>query len=95
MAVRQAGGGGIVQVFYDRLEEVTAMRGIPMDLVLGITATHEIGHLLLRRGHSPSGIMRANHEGTDWDRAARGWLLFSPSEMATMREGACGRSGTQ
>jgi hypothetical protein len=90
MAVRQPGRGGIVQVFYDRLEEAAAMRGLPMDLVLAATAAHEIGHLLLSPGHSRTGIMRADLEGLDWHRAAQGWLGFSAAETATMREAVCG-----
>jgi hypothetical protein len=95
MAARAADGGGIVQVFYDRLEEVTSDRGLPMDLVLGVIATHEIGHLLLPRGHSRSGIMRESLEGLDWHRAAQGWLLFSSGEAAAMRSAVCGRQWTQ
>jgi hypothetical protein len=95
MAARAADGGGIVWVFYDRLEKVTADRDLSLDLVLGVVATHEIGHLLLPRGHSRSGIMRENLEEPDWHRAAQGWLSFSPSEAAVMRDAVCPHDGTQ
>ena len=90
VALRQPGAVGIVQLFYDRLEEVAAMRDLPMDLVLGTTTAHEIGHLLLRPGHSRTGIMQAGLAGLDWHRAAQGWLGFSAAETATMREAVCG-----
>lgn len=95
MTARQPGGGGIVQLFYDRVEEAAAMRGVPVDLVLGITAAHEIGHVLLRPGHSRSGIMSADLSGQDWHRAAQGWLGFSPGEVALIQGTVCGQDGRQ
>jgi hypothetical protein len=85
------GGVGIVQVFVDRLEEISDGERVPLGLALGITATHEIGHLLIGRGHSPLGIMRGTLEGMDWHSAAQGSLLFTRQEAAFLRSGVCER----
>lgn len=87
-------GGGTIHLFYDRLEELSDGERIPLELVLGITMAHEVGHLLLGHGHSHSGIMRPTLEGMDWHRAAQGWLLFNPSEEEIMRSGVCRRALT-
>ncbi len=49
-------------------------------LVLGHTATHEIAHMLLPPGHSSQGIMRARLRKADWERAAKGTLIFTPQQ---------------
>ena len=43
------GGSGFIQVFFDRLEEISQDRKgeAPLGLILGLTIAHEIGHLLL------------------------------------------------
>lgn len=83
-------GQGIAYVYFDRIEDVAREAGLPSHLVLGMTAAHEIGHVLLPPGHSPSGIMQANLGRQDWKQAERGWLGFDPSDAARMRERSVG-----
>lgn len=59
--------------------------GLSLGCLMGYTAVHEIGHVLLGKGHSRSGIMRAV-----WDRADFAWmsrlgLAFSKPEGKQMR----------
>ena len=56
-------------------------------LVLGHTAAHEIGHMLLPRGHSSRGIMRARLRKADWERAAKGTLLFTRRQSEQLSAG--------
>jgi len=73
---------GITCVFYDRVEAsfIESERIIPLELILGITVAHEIGHLFLAPGHSSLGIMRAKLDKKDWNLAAKGELIFSAQE---------------
>jgi hypothetical protein len=82
-------GAGIVHLHYDRLEEISRGEGIPLELSLGITAAHEIGHLLIGAGHSKLGIMRATLRAGDWHDAAQGALLFDREQTTILRTGAC------
>ena len=79
--------GGVAYLFFD---QITAFSNIMLRdpaLVLGIVAAHEVGHVLLRRqGHSTAGLMRASWKPDDWERAASGSLLFSPSEGTAVRK---------
>lgn len=84
-----SGGARIVHLHYDRLEEISAPAGVPLDLAVGLTVAHEIGHLLLARGHSLVGIMRANFEAPEWHLARQGWLLFAPLESKLLRRALC------
>ena len=82
-------GAGIVHLHYDRLEEISRGDGIPLDLSLGVTVVHEIGHLLIGPRHSSRGIMRAELGAGDWRDAAQGALLFDRQQSETLRTGAC------
>jgi hypothetical protein len=80
------GARAISYVFYDRLEEIARDERLPLELVLGLTIAHELGHALLPPGHSISGIMQARLGGREWKRAQRGWMLFTPEDAARMRD---------
>jgi hypothetical protein len=82
-------GAGIVHLHYDRLEEISSGEAIPLDVALGVTAAHEIGHLLIGPGHSNRGVMRATLGVGDWHDAAQGALLFDRQQSETLRTGAC------
>jgi predicted Zn-dependent protease len=77
--------GGAVYVFYDQVAGFSNVQRMDSALVLGTVIAHEIGHLLLRHGHSPEGLMRASWDSGDWQRASSGFLLFSPPEPTTIR----------
>jgi len=89
------GASGIVFLLYDRLEKVAKAGNIPLELVLGITMAHEIGHLLISPGHAAAGIMRAKLDGNDWKLASRGALRFHSTEGEIMRTRAQKRNERQ
>ncbi len=86
------GGGTYTTIFYDCLEEVAKALRLPRKLILGHTAAHEIGHLLLAStDHSRRGLMRAVFRPKDWDRAGMGDLLFTPGQGQRIRAGVMER----
>lgn len=82
-------GAGIVHLHYDRLEDISRGEEVPLDLALGVTAAHEIGHLLIGPAHSKRGVMRANLGAGDWHDAAQGALLFDRAQSSSLSRGAC------
>ena len=89
---KNGGGGTYAAIIYDGLEEVAKALRLPRKLILGHTAAHEIGHLLLAStGHSRSGLMRAVFRPKDWDRAGMGDLLFTPGQGQRVRAGVIER----
>jgi hypothetical protein len=79
------GCGGIVYLFFDQVMGMARVQRVASALVFGTAVAHEIGHVLLGRGHSNEGLMRASWKADDWQRATMGLLLFSPPEGQTMR----------
>ncbi len=76
---------GIVLLFYDHLERTARDGNIPLEVVLGITMAHEIGHLMISPGHAVEGIMRGTLTREDWLLARQGKLRFHPKEVELMR----------
>jgi hypothetical protein len=78
--------GGSVYVFLDQIAEFSSVQRIDPALAMGTVIAHEVGHHLLRQhGHSAEGVMRSSWDSNDWRRAARGFLLFSSDDAATIR----------
>jgi hypothetical protein len=84
------GARGIVLLFYDHLERTARHGKIPLEVVLGITMAHEIGHLMISPGHAVEGIMRGRLTREDWLLASQGKLCFHPKEVETMRKRVLG-----
>ena len=82
------GGKGIVYVFSDRAMEVSRIHKIPVEIVIGITVAHEIGHLMLPgQGHTLAGVMHAKLGANDWRLAAQGQLGFAATERGLIVAG--------
>jgi len=87
--------GRMAYVFYDRVERIAqtylnVAREPGTDdmytvIVLGHAMAHEIGHLLLPYGHSPTGLMRAEWEAKDLRLAANRQLNFTSEQAELMR----------
>jgi hypothetical protein len=87
-AMTPDGGGWDNRSYNDVARECGASPG----MILGLAATHELGHLLMGSGeHSPSGLMRARWGSKDLGRAARGELQFTHDQIMKLRAGALAR----
>ncbi len=89
------GTGTLITLFYDCVQKTAQARSMARGLVLGHTAAHEIGHMLLPRGHSSQGIMRARLRKADWEWAAKGTLLFTPQQSEQLSAGLRARLNQQ
>jgi hypothetical protein len=63
--------------------------------ILAAVMAHEVGHLLLGPGHSPSGIMRAKWTREDLAIIQVGFLLFTPHQSVLIRSEILARIGSQ
>jgi hypothetical protein len=77
--------GGVVYLYFDQVLGMARAQRVTPALVFGTAVAHEIGHVLLGRGHSAEGLMRASWKADDWHRAKLGLLLFSPHQGETIR----------
>jgi hypothetical protein len=78
--------GFIANIFWNRIEELTKWLQVSQSQVLGLVTVHELGHLLLGlNSHSPTGIMRANWNKKDIERASQGLLHFTPQQTEHIR----------
>jgi hypothetical protein len=74
-------------VFYDRIEALNRVNAISVSTLLGHAMAHEIGHVLLGTTEpSPGGIMKARWGKPDYQRAAMGYLEFTPFQRAAVQE---------
>jgi hypothetical protein len=82
-----AKAGAQATVFYDRIQPLGQSGVISVSALLGHAMAHEIGHVLLgTTEHSLEGIMKARWGRPDYLRAAMGFLEFTPSQRAAIRE---------
>jgi hypothetical protein len=68
------------------VEEVARSEDVALEIVLGASLAHEIGHVLLRSSaHSPAGVMLPRFTRRELRLAALGRLLFSTQEAERLR----------
>ena len=80
------GGGGLVYVFYDRIEHVSDRNQLDSSAMLGAAIAHELGHLLLPTGsHSERGLMRAGWNRADILTADGAGLRFTAEQGTLIR----------
>jgi hypothetical protein len=94
LAVRlfsDSSGSGLVILSADRLERAAREEDLPLELVLGVTMAHEIGHLLMTPTHSIMGIMQGRLDKRSWQLARQGQLQFLRKEAKRMRKGVVER----
>jgi hypothetical protein len=77
--------GRLVYIFYDRVEDVASLEKADTARVLGHAMAHEIGHLLLPAGHTPTGLMRGDWNREDFRELVRGRLLFTVDQAELIR----------
>ncbi len=73
-------------VRYPVVEKSAAALAVDAAPVLGATMAHEVGHLLLGKGHSERGVMSPRLGRKEFERAARGELAFTGEEAQRIRQ---------
>lgn len=86
-AFPDATSGVHATVFYDRIERISQSGVISVPALLGNALAHEIGHVLLgTTEHTPDGIMKARWGRAEFQSAAMGFLGFTQSQRAAIRD---------
>lgn len=82
----ERGRSAYASVFYDYVEDLAQTSDASREQILGHAVAHEFGHLLLgTMGHSPTGLMRAQWDRADLQRATVERLTFTPQQAALIR----------
>jgi hypothetical protein len=80
-------GEGYAGVSYSKVEAAAKSLDVESSYILGATLAHEIGHLLLGpRCHFRTGVMSPRFGREQLGMAARGELLFTPSQAGRIRK---------
>jgi hypothetical protein len=86
-AVARRNGGRVAYVFFDRVHRVAAAAARNVMDVMGLVMAHEIGHLLLPYGHSPTGLMRPGWDIVDlYSTHNRSNFVFTPEQADMIRK---------
>ena len=78
-------GSAVAYAFFERVVEFAFNRKVLVETVLGHVIAHEVGHLLLREGHTERGLMREEWFKRDLELARTGRLGFTPEQGARIR----------
>jgi len=80
-------GAAYATLFADEVFEIARLVGVPRGRLLGYTAAHEIGHLILGPGaHAQVGLMKAVWDRGDFNAMNCRWLAFRPAEAERLRQ---------
>ena len=77
---------GYVSLYASEIRQVAVHWDLSFGCLLGYAAVHEIGHLLLGREHSRSGVMRAVWGRSECGKMSQSRLTFSKPEGAKLRQ---------
>lgn len=80
--------GGIANVYYNRVKEVSAAWEPSTSAILGEAIAHELGHLMLGPHHSPQGTMKILWTRQDQDLIAHCELRFLPGQAKDLQRAA-------
>lgn len=80
--------GGIANIFYNRVNEVSSESGLFANAVLGEAIAHELGHLMLGPQHSHRGIMKVRWTSCDRELIAHCELRFLSSQAVELQAAA-------
>lgn len=80
------GVGVMSTVYHDRVERLARASGVDPARLVGLVATHELGHLLLRtRDHGPRGVMQAGWSAADLQQVPVTAWRFSLDERTRLQ----------
>jgi hypothetical protein len=77
--------GFVAYAFLGRIRAFALDRDLWLATLLGHVIAHEVGHLLLREGHAPQGLMRARWVDPELLQARLGRLGFSATQGRRIR----------
>lgn len=72
----------------NRVHEIAADYGSTRSVVLGTAIAHELGHLLLSKDHSTTGIMKPYLNQSDFRNVRNGRLVFTDEQADVIRRNA-------
>jgi len=76
--------GNFASVSFRQARKEAALMGTTADEILGLSAAHELGHLM-SQGHSDRGIMRPSWNREDFGVSQQGAFKFTPEQANRMR----------
>jgi hypothetical protein len=79
--------GRLAFVMINRVNQIADGYSTPRPVVLALAIAHELGHLLLSREHSATGIMKAVLNQADFRNARNGDLTFTEEQAQRLRAG--------
>ena len=77
--------GRLAFVLINRVNEVANRYGTARSIVLGAAVAHELGHLLISKEHSNTGIMKAYLNQSDFRKARQGELRLTDEQARHIR----------
>ena len=75
----------VAYAFFGRIRFFAFERNLLPATLLGHVIAHEVGHVLLREGHAPKGLMRAKWVDPELLQARTGGLGFTATEGHRIR----------
>ena len=84
--------GEVAWAFFGRIRAFAFERDLLLGTLLGHVIAHEVGHLLLREGHAPQGLMRGRWVDPELLQARLGRLGFTATQGRRIRS-RLGRAG--
>ncbi len=82
--------GSYASLYASEIRQAADLCGLSFGCLAAYATVHEIGHLLMGKEHSRSGVMRAEWGKAEYRNMAQRWLAFSESESAMMRRAVPG-----
>src|SRR5262245_28928862 len=77
--------GGMAYIFYDLILRMPALKSEQASRALGRVIAHEVGHLLLPRGHTSNGLMRPIWDPRELKSDDDSSFVFTAQQAAMMR----------
>jgi hypothetical protein len=77
--------GRLAFVLINRVNEIADRYGTARSLVLGAAIAHELGHLLISKDHTNTGIMKAYLNQSDFRKARKGELRLTADQARHIR----------
>ena len=77
--------GSVAYAFFGRIRTFAYDRDLLVGILLGHVIAHEVGHVLLRNGHAPKGLMRADWVESELLQARLGRLGFTAIQGSRIR----------